>query len=392
VGDIFAQLGVADEENAIQPIDFPLRVKTPYGYKQIKTIFRTDRQNPVTTYFRNNKTLTTSPDHLLKVNGAWKKVKDINPGDRIDTETGTTSILKRVASRKSKIMYDMSVEDVHCYYSNGILSHNSWILVRLGTEAVKRGKNVIHFTLELNQNYVGLRYDACFTGISFQDIRDNESTVREKILKPEHGWLVIKSYPSRSVSAQKLKLYIEQVQARKESLVDMVIVDYADLLLPLIVQKNTNTYIEAGSVYEELRTLAGELDVPLWSMSQTNRGSHEESVVKAQNVADSYRKVMTADFVFSLARNTENKNSSTANVHIIKNRFGADGMNFPTSFDASNGNIRLYEPSSGEGIEISKKIQKSEEGVKNKMREMYNGMKNKNWNSQRSEDQEDAAE
>ena len=47
-------------------------------------------------------------------------------------------------------------------------SGKSWVLAKLGAEAMKQGKNVVHYTLELNENYVGLRYDACFTGIDFQ--------------------------------------------------------------------------------------------------------------------------------------------------------------------------------------------------------------------------------
>lgn len=268
-------------------------------------------------------------------------------------------------------------------------SGKSWLLARLGCEAVKQGKNVIHYTLELNQNYVGLRYDSCFTGVSFQEIREHEQLVRSKIFNPEYGWLVIKNYASRSKTCQSLKMHIERTQMLKNTPADLIIVDYADLLLPTNVQKNSNTYLEAGSVYEELRTLAGELQLPIWSASQTNRGAHEQKTIQAQNVADSYRKVMTADFVFSLARNMENKSSNTANIHIIKNRFGADGMNFPTKFDASNGTINMYDANSGEGMEISRKLKNAEECVQGKMRDMYNKMKNNKWNSQPPSSEED---
>ena len=52
-------------------------------------------------------------------------------------------------------------------------SGKSWLLTKIGSEAMRMGKTVVHITLELNENYVGLRYDSCFTGINFQDIRKN---------------------------------------------------------------------------------------------------------------------------------------------------------------------------------------------------------------------------
>ena len=60
-------------------------------------------------------------------------------------------------------------------------SGKSWVLAKIGAEAMRQGKNVLHYTLELNENYVGLRYDACFTGIDFQNIRNNIDTVKKKI-------------------------------------------------------------------------------------------------------------------------------------------------------------------------------------------------------------------
>lgn len=264
-------------------------------------------------------------------------------------------------------------------------SGKSWLLARIGCEAMKQGKNVIHFTMELNENYVGLRYDSCFTGISFQDIRDHVEVVKSKIDNPSYGKLYIKYFPLKTANAQSLKMYIERVQMLKGVKIDLAVVDYADLLTPITSNKNANSYTEAGNVYEELRTTAGELQIPIWSASQSHRGAHEEDVIQAHNVADSYRKIMTGDFVFSLSRKMDDKAASTARIHIIKNRFGADGMTFPTVFDASNGSIKLYEPSSGEGKEIQSKMKSSEESLKDKMRNIHKSM----WNSKRSNEQED---
>jgi hypothetical protein len=244
----------------------------------------------------------------------------------------------------------------------------------LGAEAMKSGKNVLHVTLELNENYVGLRYDSCFTGIDFQDIRNHVDTVKKKI-EEIPGKLFIKFFPIKTIASHTIKMHAERIQMLTGNKIDLIVVDYADLLRPMTAERNSNSYSEAGSVYEELRAVAGELQVPIWSASQAHRGAHEEDVIQAHNVADSYRKIMTGDFVLSLSRKMGDKAGSTARIHVIKNRFGADGMTFPTFFNSSNGDVRIYDPSSHEGIEISQKMKDGDDVVKNIMRDNWNKIK-----------------
>ena len=259
-------------------------------------------------------------------------------------------------------MYDISVDKVHCYYSNEILSHNSWVLAKIGTEAMKHGKNVLHFTLELNENYVGLRYDSCFTGIDFQNIRNNVDIVKQKISNVP-GKLIIKYFPLKTVSAHSLKMHTERIQTLGTK-IDMIIVDYADILKPTSSDKNSNSYSEAGGIYEELRSVAGELQIPIWTASQSNRAAMDEDIIQANNISDSYRKIMTADFVMSLSRKVNDKVSNTARFHIIKNRFGPDGLTFPSRMNAGCGEIQIFDEKSREGIAAIQEMNEGENVVK----------------------------
>jgi len=257
-------------------------------------------------------------------------------------------------------------------------SGKSWVLAKMGAEAMRQGKNVLHYTLELNENYVGLRYDACFTGIDFQNIRNNIDIVKKKIAEVP-GKLIIKYFPIKTVSAHSLKLHAERIQTLGTK-VDMIIVDYADILRPSQSERNSNSYSEAGGIYEELRGVAGELQVPIWSASQSNRAAMDEDIIQANNISDSYRKIMTADFVMSLSRKMSDKQANTARFHVIKNRFGPDGITFPARMNAGCGDIRIFAENSREGIGILNEMSQEENVVK-KM------MSNK-WNAHNSEDSE----
>jgi replicative DNA helicase len=249
-------------------------------------------------------------------------------------------------------------------------SGKSWVLCKLGAEAMKQGKNVVHYTLELNQNYVGLRYDACFTGIDFQNIRNNVDVVRDKIAKVP-GKLIIKYYPIKTVSAHHLKLHVERVQMLGTK-IDMIIVDYADILRPSHSERNSNSYNEAGGIYEELRGIAGELQIPVWTASQSNRSAMDEDIIQANSIADSYRKIMTADFVMSLSRKVTDKAANTARFHVIKNRFGPDGLTFPSRMNAGCGDIQIYGENSKEGMSILNEMGDSENMVKKALASKWN--------------------
>ena len=241
-------------------------------------------------------------------------------------------------------------------------SGKSWVLSRIGAEAMRQGKNVVHYTLELNENYVGLRYDACFTGIDFQNIRKHIDVVKDKISQIP-GKLFIKYYPIKTISPLTIKAHTERIMMLGTN-VDLIIVDYADILRPSTAERNSNSYQEAGGVYEELRGVAGELQIPVWTASQSNRGSMDEDIIQADGIADSYRKIMTADFVISLSRKITDKVNNTARFHIIKNRFGPDGMTFPSRMNAGCGDIQLFDEKSPEGMGITGEMNSGENIVK----------------------------
>ena len=251
-------------------------------------------------------------------------------------------------------------------------SGKSWFLAHIGAEAIRQGKNVMHFTMELGEKYVGRRYDAIFSKIAFQDVckfKDQVKKVLDNI--PTRGQLFVKYYPMNIPTAATLKAYVERLQLLTGIKIDIMIVDYADLLRPSNPRKNSNSYEDGGSTYGELRSILGELQIPGWSASQANRGGHEEEIVGALNVADSYKKIMIGDFIMSLSRMMQDKLAGTGRVLIIKSRFGSDGKLYPCKFDASCGDIGIYDEKSVEGMEILSKAKSAQENIKDILRKRW---------------------
>ena len=174
----------------------------------------------------------------------------------------------------------------------------TWILCALGAGAMKKGTKVVHYTLELNEAYVGLRYDSCFTGIANQNLKYHIDDVKEGIEKVD-GDLVVKYFPTKSASVNTISAHLQKMRMMGMDF-DMVVVDYADILRDTGGAKEVRHAL--GNIYEDLRGLAGEFQIPVWTASQANRSALDEDVIEASKVAESYQKKMTADFVVSLSR------------------------------------------------------------------------------------------
>jgi len=231
----------------------------------------------------------------------------------------------------------------------------SWGLINIGANAIKKGMTVLHYTLELNEAYVGLRYDSVITGIANQNLKHYQSQVKDDLEKLD-GELIIKHYPTKSVSVMGLRSHIEKC-IMNDKKPDVVIVDYADLLRGHGQEKRH----ELEGIYEDLRGMAGEYEIPVWTASQANRSALEEDVIDASKVSESYGKVMVADFIISLSRKVADKLAGTGRWHVIKNRFGPDGITLPSKMNTSNGQIHIYADTSVQGKDAQKQMDKGSE-------------------------------
>ena len=247
----------------------------------------------------------------------------------------------------------------------------SWTLQALGANCIRNGMKVAHYTLELNSEYVGLRYDTIFSGVPTGNLKFYQEDVQKKLSALE-GYLLIKYYPTRTASVQTLAAHIKQMELQG-NLPDMILVDYADILKPM--GNFTERRHQLGNIYEDLRGMAGEFDVPIWTASQANRSALEEDVIDASKVAEDYSKVMTADFVMSMSRKVEDKIANTGRFHVIKNRFGVDGITFPATINTNTGHIQIFDKQTQQGKTVQGKMNNHDEYIRKTLGQKYQDYK-----------------
>jgi len=217
----------------------------------------------------------------------------------------------------------------------------SMALVHLGAQAVMAGKTVIHYTLELQDTVVALRYDSCITGVPLTGIFSHKDAIYEKVQEVP-GRLIIKEYPTKTASTEVIKAHLERLQ-RQHVDVGMVIVDYGDLLRPVSAQREKRNELE--SIYEQLRAIAQIFNCPVWTASQTNRSGLNAEVITMESISEAFNKCFVADFIFTISRTIEDKSSNEGRIFVAKNRNGPDGMVFPIFMDTRNVQIKVLSQS-----------------------------------------------
>jgi len=254
----------------------------------------------------------------------------------------------------------------------------SMLLVHLGTNALREGKTVVHYTLELQDTVIANRYDSCLTGYPLTDIKNFKEEIYEEI-KQLDGALYIKEYPTKSASTNTIRAHLSRLIKRGIK-PGLVIVDYADLLKPVTVRKEKRAELE--SIYEELRALSTEFQCPIWTASQTNRSGLSAEVITMEQISEAFNKCFVADFIFSVSRTIEDKQNNQGKIFIAKNRNGPDGMVYPIFMDTSNVKIKILPKApvaktQGQAQIVTAPVALGPAAQKNLLAEKYNKLRGK---------------
>ena len=234
----------------------------------------------------------------------------------------------------------------------------STMLMNLGAQAIRSGKTVVYYTLELYENYISQRYDAIITGMATQNLKYHVEDIKRELEKLP-GKLIPQYYPTKTASCNTLRAHLNRLILNGEK-PDIVIVDYADLLKTSGKGKDSH-HLDLENIYEDLRGMAGEFALPVFTASQAGRTAADSEIVTGEQVAGAYAKIMIGDFVISLSRKVTDKISGTGRFYIIKNRFGPDGLTLPSKIDMSCGRLQIFEETSVQGADTKKTMQNSDD-------------------------------
>lgn len=303
-------------------------VFTDTGWNDIKNVSKTI---PYQIYElrTNNFKLRCADKHIVFTEDMKEiYVKDLIIGQKIQTQNGLESVLEIIIHEQFENMYDLQLEEGNRrFYTNGILSHNTLAKCHFAAAAIKQGFNVLYFTMEMAQERIAQRIDANLLDLDHNEIPFLSEEDYKKQMKAVkqfcRGKLIIKEFPTGSATSNHFKHIIEELKRKKNTKVDLMIVDYLNICSSSRYKatNGVNTYTILKCVAEEIRSLGMEYDMAVLSSAQVNRGNLNNLDMGLDGVSESMGITHTADLVWYLFRNDQLDALNRILVTQLKNRY-----------------------------------------------------------------------
>lgn len=199
-------------------------------------------------------------------------------------------------------------------------------------EYIKKGKNVVYVTLEMSAQKVFKRIAANVFGVTVTeyDQKCNDSEVVSKWIKNfknktlfEPGELRVKEFPTSTATADDIEIYIKDLEESTGKKVDVVIIDYINILRDVRNPNTEQTYLKIKNISEDLRALSQRRDVVVISATQTNRGGFDSSEVTMANIAESAGLAHTCDNIMAIIQTAEMNLEKQYWLKLLKVRDGS---------------------------------------------------------------------
>lgn len=233
----------------------------------------------------------------------------------------------------------------------------SIILVNCGAAGILDSKNVLHVTCELSTQKTAQRYLGVFTDIALADHVGKAEEVREKtsrIWNTYRKHLVIKEFPPDEISVNAIYQLIAFLRRTRKWKPDIVVVDYLELMLSRNRYMNRDDYDRQKHVATEVRGLAKNEDVLVFTATQTNRpeAGKSDGVVGLHRAAESWGKMMPLDYVITLNQTKEEYEGNPPSMRfwIAKNRNGPRSIQVRVALDYNTMKVVPYESEDADEI------------------------------------------
>ena len=224
----------------------------------------------------------------------------------------------------------------------------SLFMCHVASSFLTQGQNVLYITLEMAEERIAERIDANLFDVTIDDLHvmpkelyDNKLTKLEGKTK---GKLIIKEYPTASAHAGHFRSLLNELSLKKSFKPQVIFIDYLNICASSRFKGgNISSYFYIKAIAEELRGLAVEFDVPIFSATQTTRTGYVSTDIGLEDTSESFGLPATADFMFALMSNEELESLGQMKVKQLKNRYNDPAMNRSFIVGIDRSKMRLYD-------------------------------------------------
>jgi replicative DNA helicase len=229
-----------------------------------------------------------------------------------------------------------------------------------------QNKNVLYITCEMAEERIAERIDANIMNITMDELKELPKQVYESKIRKNtsgiSGKLIIKEYPTASANVNHFKALLDELKMKKKFIPDIIFIDYLNICSSARLKQGSsvNSYTFIKSIAEELRGLAVENDVPIFSATQTTRSGFSNTDVGLEDTSESFGLPATADFMFALIATEELDEQNQVLVKQLKNRYNDTVLNRKFILGINRAKMKLYDVNTEEQDNLSQSNQTTE--------------------------------
>jgi len=242
-----------------------------------------------------------------------------------------------------KDFYDIQIKDPHWWYTSGIVSHNSIVLCNNAISSLRGesdgevGQDVLLITFELDSVKTAMRCLGAATGVPLTQVVERQEYIRRQVRQMERTYkkkFAIYEWAPDECSVNHIYALLDNLKRTKGWKPDVIILDYMDLMMSRVDEYNKTDYDRQKHVANEIRGLAKNENVLIFTATQTNRGGVKSDgkdgkdgnkVASLNDVAESYAKQFSLDYIVSLNQSDSDRKATPyprIRAFIAKNRNG----------------------------------------------------------------------
>ncbi len=240
----------------------------------------------------------------------------------------------------------------------------SLIMTALATNNVLQSKNVLYISYEMSEFKISERVIANAMDINIKDIKKLTRNKFKKLFARMRDKIkskfIVKEYATKGGTVNHIRSLVKELLLKKKFVPDIIFIDYIGIMSSTFSSRSDNTYTEQKRITEEVRGLAVELEIPIVSAIQTNRGGMGNDELELSNASDSVGTVFTGDVIVAVTQSDELRQAGKYVFTIIKNRYGENKKRITVLVDYPK--MRLSDDPEVEEYQ-NKNIKKTEDKV-----------------------------
>ena len=226
----------------------------------------------------------------------------------------------------------------------------SLFMCHVASSALVQGFNVLYITMEMAEERIAERIDANLLDVPIDQLdkisKDRFTLMVNNIAKKTTGKLIIKEYPTGSAHAGHFRALLNELKLKRQFEPDLIFIDYLNICASSRMKGmggaiNSYSYIKA--IAEELRGLAVEFDLPIFSATQTTRSGYSNSDIGLEDTSESFGLPATADLMFALISTEELEQQGQFMVKQLKNRYNDPTLHKRFVIGVDRSKMRLFD-------------------------------------------------